>query len=301
MRKRTPPGETDAQKLQKRTPDAARRRAKSSAPVQTPKKRHPRRRRDWNPVLRGVAAVALVIELALIAFANPYLRVSKVRVDGAQTLPPAQVFEEARVPARTNIFWMALRQPFAQRLQADPVVDHAARRIKLPDTLILRVWERQPYATLALAGRCWLLDAHGVPFRAVAKPYPGVPVIAPHPGAIQGRALDPDAVALGTPLRADWLRHSYRLIALLGQDPNPAPTKIEVDQNGNLCLNKRNAPQIFLGQPDALPQKVALAQAAVMADGGALARRARYIDVSCPQQPAFMPRPEAENKPNRAE
>jgi hypothetical protein len=35
---------------------------------------------------------------------------------------------------------------------------------------------------------------------------------------------------------------------------------------------------------------MALAQAAVTAGGGQIALHAAYIDVSCPQQPAFMPR-----------
>lgn len=296
MPKRTPPAETETQKLPKRTPAPSRRLAKSRVPAATPKKRHNRRRRDWNPLLRRMAVLALVIELGLIVFANPYLRVTKVRVDGTQTLAPTQVFEEARVPARTNVFWMALRQPFAQRLEADPVVDRAARGIELPDTLVLRVWERQPYATLALDGQFWLLDARGIPFRALSEAYPGVPVIAPQSDAIQGQALSADAVALGKPLRTDWLRHSYRLIALLAQDRNLTATKIEVDQNGNLCLNRKDNLRILLGQPDALSQKVALAQAAVTAEGGELARRAAYIDVSCPQQPAFMPRAAIRNK-----
>ena len=300
MRKRTPPDDKTLE-MPKRNGASSRLGAKSSTPVQTPKKRHARRRRDWNPIVRSIALVALLVELGLIVFANPYLRVTKVRVDGAQTLSPAQVFEQARVPARTNIFWMALHQPFAQRLDADPVVDHATRRIQLPDTLVLRIWERQPFATLALDRRYWLLDAQGVPFRVLSKPYPGVPLVVPMHDTIQGQALDADTVALGKRLHTDWLRHSYQLIALVAPDRNLVAAKIEVDQNGNLCLNRQGYPRILLGQPDSLSQKVALVQAALAADGGAIRQHSAYIDVSCLQQPAFMPLAEAKNKSLRSD
>ncbi len=305
MPKRTPPEDEKTQRLERtqrltertqklpeRTPETrSRGRGKVVGSVHTPKKRHNRPRRDPNPILRRVCGVLFLIELGLIVFANPYLRVTQVRVEGTQTLAPSQVFEEARVPARTNIFWMALRQPFIARLNTDPVVDHATRRIKLPNTLILRVWERQPFATLALDHQYWLLDSRGVPFRTLTEPYPGVPLVAAQSDDIQGQMLSADTLTLGKPIGAVWLQQTYKLIALVAPDQNLAAAKIKVDQNGNLCLNRRDNLQILLGQADALPQKVALAQAAVAADGGAIARQASYIDVSCPQQPVWMPRP----------
>ena len=62
--------------------------------------------------------------------------------------------------------------------------------------------------------------------------------------------------------------------------------------------------QIKLGQPDDLPQKLALAQAAVGWHGGAFARRAACIDVSSPQQPVYTLRadagkPDGEGRPRR--
>lgn len=157
--------------------------AKTLRPSRRPKKRANRKRRDWNRPLRRAAVLLLVLEIGAALFASPRLRVTQVRVDGAQTLTTQQVFAEAQVPARANIFWLALRAPFVRRLQADPVIDHAARRIELPNTLVLQVWERQPYATLALNGAFWLLDRRGVPYRRLDAPARGVPLIAFQPTA----------------------------------------------------------------------------------------------------------------------
>ena len=115
-----------------------------AAPIQPPKKRHNRKRRDWNVLVRRVCGVALLAELGALVFANPHLQVIQVQIVGLQTLPAAQVLAEARVPARTNIFWMALREPFAARLRCDPVIAQVTRAIRLPHTLVLRVTERRP-------------------------------------------------------------------------------------------------------------------------------------------------------------
>lgn len=278
--------------------ERTRRLSKTTESAQAPKKR-PRKHRNWNRILRRFCAVALLAEVGWALFFNPFLRVTKVRIEGAQTVPTEQVFAEARVPNAANIFWMALRQPFVERLQTNPIVDHARRRIKLPDTLILRIWERQPYATLASTGQFWLLDPHGVPYRTLDEPYPGLPVISAHDGIVQGVSISADSVVLGKPLRGDWLRQTYGLIALLARNPTLEPTKIVVDKSANLGLNRGDSLQILLGQPEALAQKVALAQAAVTADGGDLARRAAYIDVSCPDQPVWKPRSESQDRPGR--
>ena len=262
---------------------------RDAAPRPRPaKKRAPRRPRNWGRMLKLVALALFLADAGALLFANPALRVTKVRVDGARTLTPERVFAEARVPNRTNIFWM-LRQPLAQRLAQDPVVDHASRRIRLPNLLILSVTERRPRATLAGGGRFWLLDPKGVPYRALDRPEPGLPIVQVAPAAL------PQSVTLGRPLATAWVREAYRLLALVDGRPGLAGAKITVDKSLNLCLNRKDKLQIRLGQPDALPLKVALADASVTAEGGALARGAAYIDVSCPQQPVYRPRQDNPN------
>jgi cell division protein FtsQ len=251
------------------------------------KKRTNRRKRNWNRTWKQVALCLFLAEAGVLLFANPALRVTQVRVEGVQTLTSKQVFEEAQVPSRTNIFWM-LRQPFAQRLEADPAIDRVTRSIKLPHTLVLTVTERQPRAVLAGGGQFWLLDKKGVPYRELDVPLPHLPVVQ------VAQAVLPTEITLGKPLRTAWLPDAYRLLALLQKTPDLAYAKITVDQNLNLCLNSKNNLQIRLGQPDSLPQKVALAAATVNADGGALAKQAVYIDVSSLRQPVYMPRKDSE-------
>jgi len=259
-----------------------------SPKIRAPKKRTNRRRPNWNRSLKFVAvALALGIVAALL-FWNPALYVTRVRVDGAQTLMTQQVFAEARVPKRTNIFWM-LRQPFTRRLALNPVIDHASRSIHLPNLLVLTVAERQPRVILAAQGQFWLMDGKGVPYQQIDRPLPPLPIVQ-----VSARVM-PDDLALGKPLRAVWLPDAYRLLALVQAIPDLDGAKITVDQNLNLCLNSKDNLQIRLGQSDFLPQKVALADAAMSADGGALAREAAFLDVSSLQQPVYKPRPNSKD------
>ncbi len=268
--------------MQKRTPPLQ---GESSGKIQPPKKRHNRKRRNWHPIIRRVCALMLLAEIAYLLLGNPYLRVTHVRIDGLQTLPPQQVFAEARVPAHTNIFLM-LAQRFSRRLTQDPVIDSVKPSIELPRTLVLTVTERQPYAIMTAQDQYWVLDKKGIPFRTLDAPPPNVPLL-------QLQDAAPDQIVLGKPLQMPWLHDAYTLLALISDRKNMEVAKIKVDQNANLCLNRKDNLQIKLGQPDGLPQKVALAQATLSWQGGAIARRAAYIDVSCPDQPVWMPRKDA--------
>ena len=276
-----------------RPPQSESRKPRTRRPKRTPAERAASAAR-WNRGLRLFALVGFVAEAGVLLLANPYFHVTKVRVVGTQTLTAQQVFEEANVPARTNIFAM-LRQPFVKRVAADPVIDHATRSVQLPDTLVLTVAERQPRAVLAASGQFWLLDTKGVPYRQLDAPVHSLPVVQ------VAAAVLPGAVVLGQPLHTVWLPNVSRLLTLIDKSPELSRTlggaKITVDQNLNLCLNRRDQLQIRLGQPDSLPRKMALADAAVSAYGGALARQASYIDVSCPQQPVWRPRTQSSENP----
>jgi len=232
-------------------------------------------------------------ELLILLFANPVFWVRNVRVDGLSTLNPQQVFYEARVPERTNLFRVLFRQPVIKKsLEQDPVIDHAACLIALPDTLVLRIHERRPYAVLMLGGEYWLMDKKGIPYRRLTEPVRGLPLLK-YIGPI-----GETKVVLGSPIRQTWVLESYKLLALIGDRENLNPQLVTVDQNSNLCLNRADNLQIRLGQPDDLPTKLAVAAETLAPGGQARTRNIAYIDVSSPGQPALMLRREGDSKDN---
>jgi cell division protein FtsQ len=250
-----------------------------------PRRRSNRKRRDIHKAVRRICWALLLMELVFFCFANPYLRMTHVQIDGLRTLATERVFQEAKAPSRTNLLWMWVHEPFERRLtKADPVIEHVWCSIRLPHTLVLHVTERAPYVLLHAGDRYLVLDRKKTPFRALDKPEPGLPILE------WSGESELAEVPLGAPIRAHWLADAYDLLDLVANKKNLTVASVEVDQNANLCLNRLDHLQIKLGQADALPQKIALAQATMDANGGELARQAAYIDVSCPERPAWMPR-----------
>lgn len=254
--------------------------------------RRNRRRKDWNAAIRRGCLLIGIVELAFLLFENPVFWVRNVRVEGLQTLNANQVFFEAGIKPRTNIFKVWLREPIKARLERDPVIERVDRLADFPDTIVLRIHERRPYAVLMLNGCYWLLDPNGIPYRLLAGPVPGLPLLK-YVGA-----ENDTPVTLGKPIRQNWVLESFKLLALIGDRRNLDPQVVTVDQNANLCLNRADKLQIKLGQPDDLPEKLAVAAETLAPGAEAHARNIAYIDVSSPGQPALMLRREGDSKEN---
>jgi cell division protein FtsQ len=257
-----------------------------------PRNRRNRRRKDWNTTIRRGCVVIGFVELAFLLFENPAFWVRNVRVEGLQTLNASQVFFESGIKPRTNIFKAWLHEPVKARLERDPVIERADRLVDFPDTIVLRIHERKPYAVLLLGGRYWLLDPNGIPYRLLAGPLDGLPLLK-----YVGVQTD-TPVTLGRPIRQSWVLESYKLLALIGDRKTLDPQLVTVDQNANLCLNRADNLQIKLGQPDDLPEKLAVAAETLAPGAESRAHNIAYIDVSSPGQPALMLRREGDSKEN---
>jgi cell division septal protein FtsQ len=228
--------------------------------------------------------VIACVEILALLLAFPAFWVRNVRIEGLETLTATQAFGAAHVRPKTNIFIMAFNQPFVRNLEKLPVVDHVTSAVELPDTLVLRVRERHPYAVLSSHNAYWLIDAKRVPYAQVSGPVDGLPTIQPTSLA----ALEP--VATGAQIRSDWLIQAYNLLSLLSNKQSLQPKLITVDQNANLCLNRLDNLRINIGSPDDLPSKVWSAEAIAGAIGPEAAARTAYVDVSSPTHTALMPR-----------
>lgn len=243
-----------------------------------------RLRPNRNQIIRRWCAIALVAEGVYFLLCYPGFWVRNVRIEGLRTLSPLAVAQAAHVPRKTNIFMMALRVPIVQRVQALPLVDHARRMLRLPNTIVLYVTERTPVAVLQTNSGFWLMDSNRVPYKEVSGPQPGLPTIQ----ATGEAALA--SVKIGQSMSDDWIIQTYYLLSLLVNKQNLQPKLITVDQNANLCLNRQDNLRVNIGTPDDLPAKLYIADQTLRAGGPGAGSKLAYIDVSCPSQPALMPR-----------
>lgn len=255
--------------------------------------RNPRNRRRLKPgqVLGRAALVALAGVGLWTAFHAPGLRVRKVEVIGAERLGEQRAAELARVPLGRNIFRVNLYRARVA-VEQEPLVASASVTRSLPDTVRIAVKERRPVFVVAYAGRFFEADAAGIPFRAVPRPSPRVPLL-------ELRNVGP--VRLGEKLRPEITKPALACLQLTARD-RLVLRKITVDGPHELWLNMKvpSRPQtarvagvpghilrIRLGRPEELSLKLQDARR-ILAGRPQILADAKWLDVSCAGRPVYM-------------
>src|SRR5207302_529088 len=164
-----------------------------------------------------VLAMGLLFGAAWLVYdcaSSDRFRVHSVHVQGNALLSQAEIADAARVSG-VNIFWVD-RSDVAKRLAALPLVQHVEISATLPDTIDLRIVERQPAAFWTSGDQSYLVDREGVILKVVdaetaqARACAGQPCdprLAPLPNVAQvdGQSLAPgdrvDVSALATSAR----------------------------------------------------------------------------------------------------
>jgi hypothetical protein len=119
-------------------------------------------------VFGRVLAVALLVGAAWLVqdFASSSrFQVRAVRVQGNQLLSREQVDDVASIVG-ANIFWVN-RADVAARLSQLPLVQHVEVTAALPDTVGIRIVERQPAGFWTSGDHTYLVDSQGVILKAV--------------------------------------------------------------------------------------------------------------------------------------
>jgi cell division protein FtsQ len=175
----------------------------------------------WWAVSRAVAMALLVGAGWLVYYcgSSDHFRVRSVRVQGNVLLNQDEVTSTAAV-AGANIFWID-RAQVAARLNALPLVQRVDIGATLPDTIDIRIVERQPVAFWTSGDQSYLVDAEGVILKAVdadtaqARACAGQPC-DPRLAALTSVAqMEGQALAPGDRVNAGALVLSARLAALL--------------------------------------------------------------------------------------
>jgi cell division protein FtsQ len=113
-------------------------------------------------------AVALLVGAAWLVYdvaSSPRFQVRTIHVQGNQLLSRSDVEDTAAVVG-ANIFWVN-RADVVSRLSALPLVDRVQVDARLPDSVDIRVVERQPAGFWTSGDQTYLVDKDGVILKAV--------------------------------------------------------------------------------------------------------------------------------------
>jgi cell division septal protein FtsQ len=147
--------------------------------------------------------------LVYTASTSSTFQVKKVHVQGASLLNQADVEQMAAVIG-ANVFWVD-HDAVEARLRTLPLVSRAEVTPVLPDTVNVRIVERQPAAFWVSGNRSYVVDGEGVVLRALGEDE-GVFADQPMPTVAE---LDGQPLTPGQVVDASALATSSRLAALL--------------------------------------------------------------------------------------
>jgi cell division protein FtsQ len=134
-----------------------------------------RRLRAAMPWLTALGVVVVLAAAAGLAYATPLLGVAEVRVTGARLVTPAEVRAAARVAPGTPLVRVDVGAVGRRVGRLAPVFRATVTRT-WPRTLVVRVVERSPAATVPVGGRYAVVDRTGVVFDWEAR-RPALPVL----------------------------------------------------------------------------------------------------------------------------
>ena len=218
-------------------------------------------------VLWTLGAVTVVALIAIGAALSPLLDVEEIQVVGVAPERTAAVERAAGINVGDSIVTF-LPGSVAGNVRDLPWVDTVSVTRDFPNTVRIRVTERQPVAWVKAGKRVLVVDHEArVLWRADTAPA-GIPELlgaadlAAPGGQIRPLVLATVAEALGPELRARVSSASL--------------------EDGTLTLQVANGPQIRFGAPRDVRAKARVAAAVLAALGGP----ASYIDVSVPAAPA---------------
>ena len=140
-------------------------------------RRFTRRARHRRAVLGTLAGlVALLVTLVLVAVYSPALALRTIVVEGASRVDPVLVQTAVSGQLGTPLALVDFSR-LQRELGAFPLIRSYVAETVPPDTIIIRIQERQPVASVLRAGAYDLIDPAGVPITTTPDRQPGYPLV----------------------------------------------------------------------------------------------------------------------------
>lgn len=227
--------------------------------------------------LAAIGVGSVVLAAAVLALAHsPLFRVREVRIEGLTRGSPARIERLAAVSERDGVLWLDT-DAVRERVERDPWVARAEIDIDLPSTVIVRITERSPVATVNLRSGPVLVDAHGaVIVPGAGRGLPEIVVAPNRIGRLVGRGAPPTPVLL---------RAVARTLAMLPQEVLAEVTRARAATGSGLELLLRDGVHVEYGAPRALAAKAEVLTQ-VLAWSERTGARVRAINVVAPSAPA---------------
>jgi cell division protein FtsQ len=138
-------------------------------------------------LLSAAGLVAVLVGIVLVAVFSPILALRTVVVEGTARIPAADVQTAVSEQLGTPLALLDMDE-LRGALNAFPLIRSYTTEAVPPDTLVIRIVERQPVGQVAVTGGFELVDPAGVTIAQSPERTPGYPLIDAK-GDVQGTAF----------------------------------------------------------------------------------------------------------------
>jgi cell division septal protein FtsQ len=219
------------------------------------------------PVRAGAALAMLLSAGAVYGLAaTSAFGFAKLQIEGAAITSEATIRESLALTEGENLFEIAT-DPLAARLREIPAIAGATISIGLPDTVAVRIEERQPILVWRIEDRRLLVDRSGLLFAKVTGASP--PAVAELPVIVDTRAAS-RKLTVGKTVDAIDLDAATRLASLTPQAIGSSASGLSVgvtDANGFVVSSVPESWEAVFGfygrslrKPDLIPGQVLVLQ-----------------------------------------
>ncbi|MDO8683905.1 MAG: FtsQ-type POTRA domain-containing protein [Armatimonadota bacterium] len=239
-----------------------------------------RKRRNWFLFILKCAVLALCAELVFVVLTSPKLRINKIDIRGAKTIPLSDLRARTKCAVGSN-FFLVDKGRVRKNVLKNPVVRDVRVSRRPMRKLVVQVEERIPRIALSAAGKMYLVDGSGFVFKQVRRSPKRLAVLEiPN--------------LKGSPCIGSKPYHKHIMSSLKcfrkASEKGFRIEKISVDPGNNMCLNMVSGLCVKLGPPDDLGRKFANLKTVLAARQPEIATDALYVDLSCITAPAWKPK-----------
>ncbi len=228
-------------------------------------------------LLSRIGLCALLIEVIAFSLTSPHLAIKDVKILGANPETNAWAGNVMRSTVGKNFFRVPVSALHSKLLRHACVREAEVHRV-FPRHVVARLHLRAPFAIVRCSAGDFVIDSTLIPFRKLNRGETSrLPILQTNAGR---------APVLGKPWANMYVRSAAACLEA-ARRRDMAVLKVVIDQGGNMCLNIQNGFQIRAGSPQDIERKLWVASRFMMSQVTSL-KDLRYVDVSCPNAPAFQ-------------
>jgi cell division protein FtsQ len=237
---------------------------------------------QWYAVWATLALIVVAI-LSGFIFSLPVWRIKSVQVVGNKYLPETKIVSAAKIPLGENIFMIDLDKVKKQYSNVIQIKDVKVKW-KLPNTIVIDIKERIPFALAEIGGAASLIDDEGY---IIARQSPGSSVYRSDIARLPViRGINKVSLEKGIRLNSGDRAFVSSALSMLSKFIDIGTIQIEAGNREDIIIYIEDILKVKIGDPKDMERKIMVVKAILGSVKGKWTK-IDYIDVRVPDSPVI--------------